>query len=437
MRYDEVLSRIESLRVFGPRPGLERMKKLMARLQNPQEKLKFIHIAGTNGKGTTCELLASVLRSAGYRTGLFVSPHVSDFRERIQINGAMIPKDGLCSAAETVFPEAEKLAAEGYGITEFELITAIALLWFALQSCDIVVLEVGLGGRLDATNVISCPLVSVITALSLDHTKILGDTIERIAVEKCGIIKPGGVTVCYPEQPPAALEVIRQTCAERDNRLVLPSIQELSVEAMNLSGSDLRYHGMKMHLPFLGEHQVKNAAVALSVLESLESLGWRIPEPAYQAGFAAARLPARLEVLSRNPIVLLDGAHNPGGTAALAEAIRRYLPGKRVSAVMGMMEDKDVRTAVQNLAGLFTRVFATAPESSRAMPAEKLAELWNSLGTPAYPTEIAIDAFRMAIQGAGSEEAVVICGSLYLAGELRGYALDFLRGRGTDTEVRH
>ena len=431
MRYDEVLNRIESLRAFGPRPGLERMQKLMARLGDPQEKLKFIHVAGTNGKGTTCALLASVLCSAGYRTGLFVSPHVSDFRERIQVDGAMIPKEELCSAAETVFPEAEKLTAEGYGITEFELITAIALLWFASQNCDIVVLEVGLGGRLDATNVISCPLVSVITALSLDHTKILGDTIEKIAAEKCGIIKPGGVTVCYPEQPPAALAVIRQTCAERNNRLILPSIHELSVEAMNLSGTELRYRGLELHLPFLGEHQVKNAETALTVLEVLKESGWKLSETAYRVGFGTACFPARLEVLSQSPVILLDGAHNPGGTAALAEAIRRYLPGKRISAVMGMMEDKDVRTAVQNLSGLFAKVFAAAPMSPRAMPAEKLAELWIFLGTPSFPAENAVSAFRAGMEGLGPEEAMVICGSLYLAGELRGYALDYLDHRDT------
>ena len=428
MQYEEALSKIESLQVFGSQPGLERVKMLMTRLGNPQEKLKFIHVAGTNGKGTTCTLLASVLQSAGYSTGLFISPHVSDFRERIQVNGEMIPESALCSLVETVFPEVERMASEGEIITEFELIAALAFLWFASQDCEIVVLEVGLGGRLDATNVISCPLVSVITALSLDHTKILGDTIEQIAAEKCGIIKPGGVTVCYPEQPHAALEVIRQTCTERENQLVLPSLGNLTVEKMNLSGTDFKYRGMSLHLPFLGDHQIKNAGTALAVLETLEMSGLRIPEAAYREGFAASRFPARLEVLSQRPVVLLDGAHNPGGTAALAEAIRRYLPGKRIVAVMGMMEDKDVRTAVQNLSGLFDRVFTAAPESPRAMPAEKLAELWASLGTPAVPTGSAVSAFRTAMEGLGTEEALVICGSLYLAGELRGYALDFLRG---------
>ena len=340
----------------------------------------------------------------------------------------MIPESALCSLVETVFPEVEKMASEGEIITEFELIAALAFLWFAEQNCGIVVLEVGLGGRLDATNVIPRPLVSVITALSLDHTKILGDTIEKIAAEKCGIIKLGGVTVCYPEQPPAALEVIRRTCMERDNQLIVPCPENLSVGTMSLSGTDFKYRGMTLHLPFLGEHQVKNAATALAVLEVLESSGRRISEAVYREGFASARFPARLEVLSQKPVVLLDGAHNPGGTVALAEAIRRYLPGKRITAVMGMMEDKDVRTAVQNLSGLFARVFTAAPESPRAMPAKKLAELWISLGAPAIPAENAASAFRAAMKGLAPEEAVVICGSLYLAGELRGYALDFLNG---------
>ena len=431
MQYEEALSKIESLQVFGSRPGLDRVRRLLSCLGDPQERLKFIHVAGTNGKGTTCALLASVLQSAGYRTGLFISPHVSEFRERIQVNGEMIPESALCSLVETVYPEVEKMASEGEIITEFELVAALAFLWFASQNCDVVVLEVGLGGRLDATNVIPCPLVSVITALSLDHTKILGDTIEQIAAEKCGIIKPGGVTVCYPEQPQAALEVIRQTCGKQKNQLVLPSLGNLTVEAMNLSGTNFKYRGVTLHLPFLGEHQIKNAATALAVLEALESSGWRIPEEAYREGFAASRFPARLEVLSRKPVVLLDGAHNPGGTAALAEAIRRYLPGKRITAVMGMMEDKDVRTAVQNLSGLFARVFTAAPESPRSISAEKLEELWVSLGTPAIPAENAASAFRAAVEGLGPEEALVICGSLYLAGELRGYALDFLHGGKT------
>lgn len=428
MRYEEALKKIESLQVFGSRPGLERVRKLLSRLGDPQEKLEFVHAAGTNGKGTTCALLASVLQSAGYRTGLFISPHVTEFRERIQVNGEMISESALCSLVETVFPEVEKMASEGEIITEFELIAALAFLWFAEQNCGIVVLEVGLGGRLDATNVIPRPLVSVITALSLDHTKILGDTIEKIAAEKCGIIKPCGVTVCYPEQPPAALEVIRQTCTERDNQLIVPSLGDLTVEAMNLSGTDFKYRGMTLHLPFLGDHQIKNAGTALAVLEVLASSGRRIPEAAYREGFASAQFPARLEVLSQKPVVLLDGAHNPGGTAALAEAIRRYLPGKRITAVMGMMEDKDVGTAAKNLNGLFARVFTAAPESPRAMPAKKLAELWTSLGTPAIPAENAASAFQAAMKGLVPEEAVVICGSLYLAGELRGYALDFLNG---------
>jgi dihydrofolate synthase / folylpolyglutamate synthase len=429
--YEEALSKIESLQVFGSRPGLERVRMLLSRLGDPQEMLEFIHVAGTNGKGTTCALLASVLQRAGYRTGLFVSPHVSEFRERIQVNGEMIPESDLCSLVETVFPEVEKMASEGEIVTEFELIAALAFLWFASQNCEIVVLEVGLGGRLDATNVIPRPLVSVITALSLDHTKILGDTIEQIAAEKCGIIKPGGVTVCYPEQPQAALEVIRQTCAGRRNQLVLPSLGDLTVGAMSLSGTDFKYRGMTLHLPFLGDHQIKNAGTALAVLEALEPSGRQISEASYREGFEEARFPARLEVLSQKPVVLLDGAHNPGGTAALAEAIRRYLPGKRVAAVMGMMEDKDVRTAVRNLSGVFARVFTAAPESPRAMSAEKLAELWTSLGTPAIAAENAASAFRAAMEGLGPEEALVICGSLYLAGELRGYALDFLHGRKT------
>ncbi len=429
MTYDDTIKKIDTYHRFSREPGLACMTELLLRLGNPQKGLRCVHVAGTNGKGTTCTLVASVLTAAGYRVGLYLSPHVCDFRERIQLCGEMIPRAELVSAAERVFAEADRMLAGGKQITEFEIITAVAMLWFSERKCDVVVLEVGLGGRFDATNVIENPLVSVIVSISLDHTEILGDTIEKIAREKCGIMKPGCPVVCSPGELPEALEAVRRTARERGCPLTEASLSSLKILRSGFSGTELGYGGETLKLPFLGEHQVENAASALAALEILRGEGFRIPPEALQTGFSSARLPARLEVLSKEPPVLLDGAHNPGGTAALAAAVRRYLPGRKIAAVMGMMADKDAAHAVENLRGLFSTVFAVAPLSPRAMEAEQFAALWRRAGADAVPAENAETALRLAFSSLEPGGALVVCGSLYLAGEARGPILKALAGR--------
>ncbi|MCI1966748.1 MAG: bifunctional folylpolyglutamate synthase/dihydrofolate synthase [Oscillospiraceae bacterium] len=419
----EVVQKIESLQRFGSRPGLERIRALMERLGNPQNGLRVLHVAGTNGKGTTCALLASVLHCAGYHTGLYISPHLCDFCERMQVDGRMISQEELASLAERVFPAIDEMNARGQVITEFEAVTAMAFLWYAEKNCDFVVLEVGLGGRLDATNVIPKPLVSVITSISLDHTKILGNTVEQIAAEKCGIIKEGGVTVSYPGQEPGAAQTIRRIAGERNNLLkdaACAGVRELSSD---LSGTQLSWQGMLLQLPLLGEHQVKNAETALTVIHVLRNFGYSIPAEAVKKGFSGTAFPARFEVLCRDPLVILDGAHNPAGTAALAAAIRKYLPGRGIVAVMGMLKDKDVDQALQNLSGLFSCVITTEPLSPRAMSAGELAERWRRLRIPAEPATGQKEALWQANAELGPNNALLICGSLYLAGNLRPHAL--------------
>ena len=426
MTYEEAINKITSLLRFGMKPGLERVEKLLELLDNPQDKLKFVHVAGTNGKGSTCALISSVVRKSLYKTGLFTSPYVTDFCERMQINGEMISHEDLAALVEKTFPVVEQMAANDEIITEFEFITAIAMQWFEQNDCDIVVLEVGLGGRLDATNVIKTPLVSVITSISLDHTAVLGNTLEQIAYEKCGIIKENGITVCYPDQKPEVLEVIRNTAAARHNQFILADINSVTLLSMNITGTGLEYNDLLVSLPFIGEHQVKNAVTALAVIEVLKDEGYDIADHSIEAGFSSASFPARLELISSDPLVLLDGAHNPDGTAALADAVRKYLAGKKVVAIMGMLADKDVASATRNLAGLFSHVITLAPANPRAMSAEALAAHWTRLGTSAEAMADADAALEKALGMLGSDGALLICGSLYLAGELRPLILNLL-----------
>lgn len=428
MTYEQAVEQIDSLPRFGLTPDLDHMRMLLSRIGNPQNVLQFIHVAGTNGKGSTCAMIASVLRKSHYRVGLFISPHISDFCERIQVNGGMIPHRNLIQLTESLMTIVRQLADEGIIITEFEMITAIGLWWFQQQRCEIVVLEVGLGGRLDATNVIEKPLCSVITHLALDHTSILGDTIEQIAYEKCGIIKEGGVTVCYPEQEPQAMEVIRKIAEERHNRLIVADPSEIQLLSEELSGTVLGYRGMMIHLPLLGDHQIRNACTVLAVLRYLkEDLQMHISEHSLTAGFLAVSMPARFEILRERPLCILDGGHNPDGMQSLARALKRYLPGKRLVAVTGMMKDKDVLHAIETCKDVFSEVITLPVESPRSMSAEELAECWRKIGVSVQVGEYPEQAIAMAVDMAGKDGATVICGSLYLAGELRRTAIDLLR----------
>jgi len=420
MTYQTALEKIHSLLTFGSRPGLDRMRELLRRMGDPQDKLRYIHVAGTNGKGSVCAFLSAVLTEAGYKTGLFISPYITDFRERIQIDNRMIDEKTLADAVATTFPLVEQLRREGVVITEFEYVNALQFYIHARAHCDLVVLETGMGGLLDCTNVIQPPLAAVITTIGLDHTAVLGDTIAAIAAQKCGIIKNGSAAFTS-RQCAEAMQVIEATAARLNVPLVKSEALDAEVEEMTIGGSRFTVGDLSCHLCLAGRHQIENALTALSVILWLRGKKLlSVSDAAILTGLENARNPARLELLRQEPLVLLDGAHNPNGIAALKEAVRDFLPDKPVTCVMGMLADKDVDSALALLKGVFRRIFTVPVANPRAMHAEELAEKCRALGEDAVACGTAGDGLDKALTLAAEENGcVLICGSLYLAGEVR------------------
>lgn len=424
MTYSEALESIHSLLSFGSRPGLDRVRELLRRMGNPQDKLKFIHVAGTNGKGSTCAMLSAILKAEGYRTGLFISPYITDFRERIQIDNEPVSEEVLTAAVEKTLPLIDKLRDEGIIITEFEYVNALEFYIHAEAKCDIVVLEVGMGGLLDSTNVILPPLCSVITTIGLDHTAILGDTIEAIAEQKCGILKKGSIAVTS-SQDKRVMSVIESTADKLGIPLRKSEDIEVEVREISLKGSRFVCGSLEITLPLAGDHQIENARTALAAVEAIRSSGLLgISDDSIIKGMRNAVNPARLELLSESPVVLLDGAHNPNGIEALKAAIDRFLPDTPIICVMGMLADKDIDSSIALLDGVFERVFTVPIDNPRALSPVDLARKFENHAKAVQPFDSREDAFDAAYALAkGTDSAVLICGSLYLAGEIRPYAM--------------
>ena len=414
MNYTEALQYIHSLDRFGSRPGLDRVQQLFDCAPGILDQ-RFIHVAGTNGKGSVSSMLAAILKASGYKVGLFISPYIVDFRERIQINNEMISEEQLAAAVDFFKPHMDALNAAGVVITEFELITAVGFYLFQQNQCDIVVCEVGMGGLLDSTNLIPSPLCSVITRIAMDHTEILGKTLAAIAQQKCGIIKPGCVTASAA-QDNEAMTVIQNTAAEKNNSLYLGDTIVLDDVRPAITGTDFRYQDRQMHLSLIGAHQIENLRCVLAVIKALkEQHHMNIPLDAISAGVSGVKHPARFECLSTHPLVILDGAHNPNGLAAFADAVRSYAPEGDRTLIIGMLADKD-STGLRALKGLFTRVIATNVNNPRALSAEALGERLQSIFCNVEVISSPADACRRAF---AYGDSVFICGSLYLASEIR------------------
>ena len=416
MNYAEALEYIHSVNWTFCKPGLERIGELCERLGHPENKLKFIHVAGTNGKGSTSAMLDSVLRAAGYKTGLYTSPYIRVFNERMRVNGKNISDSELASLTEYIKPIADGMNDKP---TEFELITALAFEYFARHNCDVVILEAGMGGRLDSTNIINTSVLSIITGIALDHTAFLGDTVEKIAFEKAGIIKPL-IPVIFGGTDASAESVIRDKADELGSMFKTVEYSALLVKDMSLDGTVFdfgKYQDLKISL--LGSYQPRNAVIVVSAVDVLRENGFEISDAALKEGLSSAEWQGRFEILSREPLMIFDGAHNPQGIEAAVESIAFYFRSQKVALVTGVLRDKDYTYIARKLSTVASAAFTFTPDSPRALDSCEYASVLSSAGISAIPCDSVSSALDKAKEYAKANSCPVICaGSLYAYAEL-------------------
>ena len=417
MNYNEALEYIHGVSWTFCKPGLERIGALCDALGNPEDSLKFIHVAGTNGKGSFCSMLCSVLSEAGLKVGLYTSPYILEFNERMRIGDAPIPNDTLARLTERIRPIADSMSDKP---TEFELITAIALDYFREEQVDVVILECGMGGRLDSTNVIKTPILSVITGIALDHTAFLGDTVAAIAAEKAGIIKKG-VPVLYGGEDNVAAEVIEEAAKRQNAPYYRSDYSLLTVDSLTLLGTRFAYKKRKaVELSLLGIYQPKNASLVLDALDILAPLLPTLTEEAIRIGLAKARWMARFEMISEDPIFIFDGAHNPQGINAAVDGIKRYFNDRSLIAVSGVLRDKDYSAIAEKIAEIASHAFTITPDNSRALSASEYANELSKFGVNATATGSIDEAVEAAFSLAKREKKSIVClGSLYTYADVR------------------
>jgi dihydrofolate synthase/folylpolyglutamate synthase len=440
--YEDAIDYLYRIARRGSELGLQRIARLLGQIGNPHQYFRCLHVAGTNGKGSTTAFIASILESAGFKTGRYTSPHLEVFEERISINGEPMGRDDLAAQVSRLSRLTGDSVAEDQRATFFEFVTALAFEYFRAREVDLAVLEVGLGGRLDATNVIEPPLVAVITSIGLDHMEYLGDTLPAIAAEKAGILKAGSLAVTAARDP-GAREVIRRTAADRrvdlwtvasttaaDGADVRWRKHSSSVEGQvfDLFLPDGEYAGLEIALA--GDHQLENAACAVAAIHRLRATGRRIPEAAIRQGLAQARWPGRFEIIRRRPWVILDGAHNPQGAAVLRQTLETVLPGVRPVMVLGAMGDKDIDGLVQPLAAIARKVVVTRPSyPGRAADPAVIAAAAKLAGGEVYTIEPAAAALQRGLDLlTGDDDVLVVAGSLYLVGEARSRLRAWMTG---------
>lgn len=427
MNYEEALGKLYSYEKFGMHLGLERIEALLFALGNPEKSLKFIHIAGTNGKGSTTMMLANTLKYSGYTVGMFTSPFVLEFRERLQINGEMIEKEDFALYATEVFTAMESLGE--IRPTIFEVEVAIAFLYFKCRACDYVCLEVGLGGRFDATNVIEKPILQIITSIGLDHCDILGDSLAKIAYEKAGIIK-GGHTISYPLQDASVVEVLCSVSAEKGGTFSLVDSNSLEIEDKSWLCTKFSYLGKSYEKSLPGKIQCYNAVTVIESVNYLRQVGITIPEEALFYGLSHSYMPARMEVLQENPLIILDGSHNPDGARALEDTLKT-MGDRNITVVFGVLEDKKYEEMLAVFGKYAKKLITVTPDNPRALDALKLEKIAKDYVKDVTAAENAKKAVEMALATLyNKEEVLVLCGSLYLASTLRPLLVEKLEEKG-------
>ncbi len=415
MNYEESLAYIHSVMWQGSRPGLERITELLSRMGNPQKDLKVIHVTGTNGKGSFCAMLESILRHSGYHTGLFTSPYIEHFEERMMANGKMISREMLAELTSEIKIHAD--AMEDLP-TEFELITAIGFAFFKKMGCDVCVVEAGMGGRLDSTNVFDAPILSVITGVALDHTAFLGDTTEKIAYEKAGIIKKG-VPILVGNADLGALSVITEKADSLGSPIITVDYDKIENLKVSLAGSSFDFAQRKnIQIPLIGLYQPRNAANVLTAVDILQNLGYAITEEALRKGLLATEWKARFEKLSDDPIVLYDGSHNPEGIAYAVKTIKKLFGDTKVKLVTGVMEDKDHGGMAKALSEIAACVYTVTPNNPRAYDCRKFAAEFAEIGVCAKGFDSIEDAVYTAVTE-NPELALIGLGSLYLYSDFK------------------
>ena len=415
MTVEEAIAYIHSVFWKGSIPGLGRTQTLLAKMGNPEKDLKYVHIAGTNGKGSTAAMTASILRKAGYRTGLYTSPYIYRFHERMQIDGEQISDEDLIEITEYVKPLADSMEESP---TEFELVCCIAFEYFKRKKCDIVVLEVGMGGEFDATNVIGVPEAAVITNIGLDHTDVLGSTVEEIALTKSGIFKEGGHAVIY-RGTPSVEAVFENVCREKHVSLKKADFDGLKLHSHGLEGQVFDCGARKnLQLPLLGDHQLHNAAVVLSVADTLIEKGWNITEQNIYDGIRDVSWPGRFDIVSRDPLFIIDGGHNPQCIEALVKNIQDYLQDKTVIALTGVLADKDYADMYKPVMPLVQQFVCITPDNPRKLEADQLALYLQGAGAKATACDSIREGVIKAIALAGKDGVVLCFGSLYSIGAI-------------------
>jgi folylpolyglutamate synthase/dihydrofolate synthase len=423
MDYKEALNYIENTAKFGMNLGLDRINKLLEYMGNPEKKLKCIHIAGTNGKGSVTSMISRILIEEGLKVGVYTSPYLQRFTERITINGSEISKDDVARLTSFIEPIVSRVISEGYEHpTEFEIITAMMFKYFEEKNVDIAVIEVGLGGRLDSTNVVN-PLVSVITTISLDHMAVLGNTLGEIACEKAGIIKNNGLVVVYPQEK-EAFDVINTVCIERNASLIPVSRDGIYLKSFNLDGQvfDIDFGDDKftdLSIKLLGEYQLLNAKTAIEAVWALGKKAITVTRESIYRGVKNTIWPGRLEVMRKNPLILLDGAHNIQGITCLKAALLKYFQYKRLILVMGILKDKQVEDMCRTLMPLADAIITVTPASPRAMKSEELKKIASLYCHEVSGSSNIEDAVEKGLIAAGSEDLLLFCGSLYMIGYVR------------------